>query len=145
MKSQIQDREAGRVPVPPEKRFLIRKAKVVVRKQPSKSVLGLDWDGTISAYPDALRLIAQRFDLCVVITLNDDITTGDARKILAMPHVVVEACPYSRTDFSAWKIERCRANKVNLMVEDDPTFAAACEQAGIPVLLVAFPEWRETD
>ena len=128
-----------------ESSFHRRQAQLVRngKKRSPAAVVGFDWDGTISAYPDAMRLLAQRFDRCVVITLNDDITPEDARRILGVPHVIVEACPYSRTDFAEWKVERCRAHKVSLMVEDDPAFAAACERAGIPVLLVAVPPWRD--
>ena len=88
-------------------------------------------------------MLAKGFDRCVVITLNDDITLEQAVKTLACARTVVEACPYSRTDYTAWKVEMCRKYKVNLFVEDDPDIAKACEQAGIPILLVAAPVWRE--
>ncbi len=109
----------------------------------SKPTLGLDWDGTVSAYPEACAILAKEFTRCIVITLNDDITIEQAGTTLRCAHVVVETCPYSQTDFTAWKVEMCRKHKISLFVEDDPEIAAACEQAGIPTLMVASPSWRE--
>ena len=44
----------------------------------SKPTLGLDWDGTVSAYPEACAMLAKGFGRCIVITLNDDITLEQA-------------------------------------------------------------------
>ena len=108
-----------------------------------KTTLGLDWDGTISSYPVACAILAKRFSRCVIITLNDGITLEQAVKILGCDNIVVETCPYSRTDFEEWKVEMCQKHGITLFVEDDPTIALACERAGIPILLVSPPIWRE--
>ena len=106
-------------------------------KSKKVSVLGLDWDDTVSAYPDGFAVLASRFDRCVIITLNDDITVEMARVYLNVQNVRVEKCPYSRTDFTVWKIEMCRKHKVSVMMDDDPEIVRACEAAGIYAICIA--------
>ncbi len=106
------------------------------------SCLGLDWDDTASAFPEAFAVLASRFQECVVITLNDDITATLACELLKIPTVKIEVCPYSRQDFSAWKIEMCRKHEVSLMIDDDRDIIQACEAAGIPALWSGVPTWR---
>ena len=40
--------------------------------------LGIDWDDTASAFPEAIRVLVSRFTRSVIITLNDDITAKSA-------------------------------------------------------------------
>ena len=111
-------------------------------QSPKSSVLGLDWDDTVTAFPDGFSILAGRFDRCVIITLNDDITVETARVYLNIENVKVEQCPYSRTDFMAWKIEMCRKHEVSVMMDDDPDIIRACEAAGIFAIGIAGPGWR---
>ena len=104
--------------------------------------LGIDWDDTASAFPEALCVLVSRFTRCVIITLNDDITAKSACELLKIPGVEIEVCPYSRQDFSAWKVEMCRKHEVSLMIDDDKDIIQACEAAGIPALWSGVPTWR---
>jgi len=105
-------------------------------------VLGLDWDDTVSAFPEACAILANQFAKCVIITLNDDLSLETAKSVLNRADLELECCPYSRTDFTVWKIERCRAHQVAVMLDDDPEIIKACESAGIPAIYLGIPAWR---
>ncbi len=106
------------------------------------SCLGLDWDDTASVFPAALAVLVSRFQKCVIITLNDDLTATQACELLQIPKVEIEVCPWSRQDFAAWKIEMCQKHQVSLMIDDDMEIIQACEVAGIPALWSGVPTWR---
>jgi len=78
----------------------------------------------------------------VIITLNEGIDVEMAREYLNVQNIVVETCPVSRTDFTAWKIEMCRKHEVSVMMDDDTEIIRGCEAAGIYVIGVAAPNWR---
>lgn len=107
------------------------------------NVLALDWDGTITSYPDALTAMAGRFDRVVVVTMNDTVTATMAATALSLPvaRILVEICPDDDSmDFSGyatWKARTCLRHGALLMIDDDPGVISACQQAGVPALLVS--------
>jgi hypothetical protein len=105
--------------------------------------LGLDWDGTISHFPESCALLASKFRRCVVITLNHTITPTMAKQLLGVEDVQVEVCPFSSQDFPAWKVKMCHKHRVALMVDDDPDVIRQCEDAGIRGFLVGVAEWKD--
>lgn len=101
--------------------------------------LGLDWDGTASHYRGEVAVLAAQAHRIVIITLNDAITPGSASAWLRVSHdrIHVEHCPDERVeDYWAWKVERCTAHGVSLMVDDDRFVCEACWAAGVPCLWV---------
>ena len=102
-------------------------------------VLGLDWDGTASHYRREVAMLAAQSSRVVIITLNDTITKASASRWLGVEpeRVQVEHCPDDRVeDYWAWKAERCTAQGVALMIDDDRFVSEACWTAGIPCLWV---------
>lgn len=88
-------------------------------------------------------MLARAFARCVVITVNDDLTTEKVRNTLGVQDAELEICPYSENDLVAWKVAMCRKHSVALMVDDDSDVIRQCEAAGMRGLLVGFAEWKE--
>lgn len=104
------------------------------------SVLGLDWDGTVSCYAQPLGLLAAISGHVEIITLNPSITREHAAEVLGVSQgsVSVTTCPAERiVDFQEWKAERCTALRVSLMFDDDYGVIAACRRRGISAIAVA--------
>ena len=105
-----------------------------------KLTLGLDWDGVISDYSKALRILLRYAHTLVVITLNDAITSEIAGMVLrrASDTIFVEICPQDRLDdYDVWKKETCLRYKIGLMLDDDPKVLHTCKEAGIHTILIA--------
>jgi hypothetical protein len=103
------------------------------------AILGLGWDGTVSAYHDAFTFLAQRFNECVIITLNDELTLTHAAAVLKLDpqRLRLVICPIERiADAPAWTVEQCRLYRIDLMFDNDKNIAHACRNFGIRVIHV---------
>lgn len=102
--------------------------------------IGLDWDGTISAYPSAFGFLADLFDKCVVITLNETITINIAASKLGLDKakIALEICPNENIGhYDKWKADMCFAHDVDIMFDDDTDVVSACVKKGIKAVAVA--------
>ncbi len=103
-------------------------------------VIGLDWDGTISDYPDSFSFLASLFSRCVIITVNDEITQELASSTLHIDisKITVEICPPDSIEkYQDWKANICLAHKVDIMFDDDSDVVLACLNKGIRAITVS--------
>jgi len=110
-------------------------------------ILGLDYDDTITSYPDALGVIARAADEVYVITLNHKVGLLSTARLLGCRIHGARIMPDEAFDTTAedvgvgkWKAEMCRELGVDLMIDDLASVCEECEKAGIAALQVHLKE-----
>ena len=88
------------------------------------------------------------FTKCVILTVNDEITTELAASALNVhsDHVAVEICPEQDIEhYHEWKADRCLVHAVDIMFDDDPDVVLACLNKGIKAITVSEFIYRYSD
>jgi hypothetical protein len=102
--------------------------------------LCLDFDETITSYPEGFSQLCLLSWSIVIVTLNANVTEKICRKILNIAEdrkVQVEICPYDRLyDYDQWKVEMVMKHNGFIMFDDDDNVYRACKNAGIPCIKV---------
>ena len=105
-------------------------------------VLGLDWDDTITNYPDALTVLARAAEKVHIITLNRKVSADEVYKVLGV-QVEVHVMPSNKYDttkddygIGTWKVQKCKELGIDLMVDDSSWVYDACKKVGIPMIWV---------
>ena len=104
--------------------------------------VALDWDDTITVFPDGCRVLCQQFDQIFVITLNHGVTREIAEELLGCPVAEVIHSPDERVvagESALWKSEVCQGLRIDLMIDDDADVIRACAALGIPGIVVGTP------
>lgn len=107
-------------------------------------ILGLDFDDTITAYAPGLSVLSNTASTIHIITLNADVTSELAQKVLDYDcHVFVHIMPDDAFDTTAedvgvgkWKASKCKELGVDVMIDDLQSVCDACEEVGIPSIQV---------
>ncbi len=106
----------------------------------NKPIIGLDWDGVVSDYSEALSFLVTLFQSVIIITVNDRITSEMAAKTLKIKpdNLKVEICPDDRLEtYHEWKAEICVKFCVDIMFDDCPNVVLACQKRGIHAITVS--------
>jgi hypothetical protein len=100
-------------------------------------ILGLDWDGVISHFPEEMIFLASKFNHVVVITLNHTVTLKRVREVLQKKNCLLEICPDDRREnYTVWKAEVCKQHSIALMIDDDGFVVSECRSQGVRCLAV---------
>ena len=100
-------------------------------------ILGLDWDDTVTEYPEAFRTLCQGFRGVVIVTLNGGLTVEEAERRLGCKVEQIACCPDEIViagQSAAWKAQTCRRLGVQVMFDDDPDVVTECRKAGVPAV-----------
>ncbi len=111
----------------------------------SVNTLALDWDETISDYPLAFRALAKPYDRVIIVTVNNELTIGEACHWFerSTEDLEIFCCPYENMgDIPGWKAEVCYVEKVALMFDDNPYVVRACHQKGVNAICVSERDWK---
>lgn len=111
-------------------------------------IIGLDWDGTVSDYPDGFSFLVSLFFKCVIITVNSEITQAFASSTLNadVNSVIVEVCPRDNLEnYQDWKVDICLAHQVDIMFDDDADVVLACLNKGIRAITVSEFVYKYSD
>ena len=101
--------------------------------------IGLDWDDTITAYPEAFKIVSGQFKRVYIITINNYLTCAEAETVLGRDIEEVLICPKNRTfsgESHIWKAEMCKQHNIPLMMDDDPDVIEECRKNGIHAILI---------
>ncbi|WP_223788208.1 hypothetical protein [Marinicella meishanensis] len=111
----------------------------------TQSVLALDWEETTSDYPLAFKVLAERFERVIIVTVNDDLTTAEACECLhrSPDTLKIFCCPDEWiVDVPGWKSTVCLEQQVALMFDDSPDVVRACHKKGINAICVSERTWK---
>ena len=104
--------------------------------------IGLDYDDTITAYPEAMKVLA-RSNTIIVVTLNTEITPFQLQQILGSRPEHVLVMPDNEFDTTSedvgvglWKAKMCEEYRLDLMIDDLQSVCEACTNIGIPSIQV---------
>ena len=103
------------------------------------ATLGLDWDDTVTLYPEAFRALAKRFKHVHIITINHGVTDAAAARILDRKVTGIHHCPDDVVidgRSCIWKTDVCQKMNVTLMFDDHPDVIRECRRRGISAILV---------
>ena len=105
----------------------------------TKSVIGLDWQGVATHFDKAFSCLIDKYDLCVIITLEKNLTIESVANFLNVDQskIQVEICPAERNfSYEKWKAEICIKYNVELVFDDDPHVVMECQRQNINAILV---------
>ena len=105
-------------------------------------ILGLDWDDTITTYSKGISQLCKG-NTVIIITLNPCVTVDMAEEVLKCRVAKVIIMPDTMFDttvedvgIGAWKASVCKAENVNVMIDDLQSVCDACTAIGIPSIQV---------
>lgn len=107
-------------------------------------ILGIDWDDTITEYPEGFKKLVECATEVHIITLNSNITEAYAKDLLNYyNHLTIHVMPDSEinttlTDYGVglWKANKCVELGVELMFDDYRPVIHSCLALGIPAIQV---------
>ena len=107
---------------------------------PKVSILGLDWDETVTDYPLSFRALAQNFQKVVIITVNDELTPEIVSQVLQRKEndVAIFCCPDEELEnMAGWKAQICHQQQVDIMFDDNPAVVKACHDLRINAVCIS--------
>jgi hypothetical protein len=109
------------------------------------TTLGLDWDDTVTLYPEAFRALIKRFKKVYIITINHGVTPEETERLLEQKADGIYHCPDETVingQSHIWKADVCQELNIDLMFDDDTNVINECRRRGITAIAVT-PVTRE--
>jgi len=97
----------------------------------------LDWDDTVTEFPNGFRKLCALFDEVIIITLNHGVTQSHVQDVLGREASAIMHCPddvVCAGKSHLWKAIVCDGCGVDVMFDDDPMVIKECRRCGIPAI-----------